>query len=546
MTPSNHRLPYSTILRTTATAITTAITCALAITSSPAASTPPTYDTIIRDARIIDGTGAPWFRGDVAITSGTIAATGHLDQNATAPLIIDAHDRYVSPGFIDVHTHCEGDFDKHPEAENFIRMGVTTVVMGNCGGSYLNLADALTSISHIALGPNVATFIGHNTVRRAAMGNAARDPSTTELLEMRRLVAKGMADGALGLSTGLIYTPGTYSHTPEIVALAEEAAKAGGIYVSHMRNEGTKVTEAIKEALTIGREAHIPVHISHFKISSPKRHGESTITLGMVEAARAAGEDVTVDQYAYTASSTSLSTMMPDDAIAGTREEIQARLTDPTTRSLLQRQIVDNYKTSGRPNLDYAKIASFRDDPTVNGMSILEIAKKWKHSDSWEAQADVILDMMTSGGAGMVFHSMDENDVQRIMAYPNTMFASDSSVREFGRGVPHPRGYGNNARVLGLYTRDLKVLRLEDAIRKMTRLPARTMRLTDRGILRPGMAADLVVFDLKNVSDPATFKQPHAYATGFDYVLVNGKAIINNGQLTAERGGQVLYGPGKM
>ncbi len=512
-------------------------------TISAAGST--AYDSIIQNARIIDGTGAPWYRGDVAVSGGRIAAVGRLDAGATAPLVIDAKDRYVTPGFIDVHTHCEGDFDNQPEAENFIRMGVTTVVTGNCGGSVVELGDSLSSLTQIQLGPNVASLVGHNSVRRRVMGNANRDPSTTELLEMRRLVSKAMDDGAIGLSTGLIYTPGIYSKTPEIVALAEEAALGGGIYVSHMRSEGVHVTEAIDEALTIGAQAKIPVHLSHFKISSPKRHGESTLTLGMVKAAREAGQDVTVDQYAYTASSTGMSSMMPDHAVAGTREEIHARLTDPTTRSLLLAEVMENYKTSGRPNLDYAKVASFSADPSVNGKSLLEIARLWKNDESWEAQVNTLLDMMTSGGASMVFHSMDENDVQNIMRYPDTMIASDSSVRTLGRGVPHPRGYGNNARVLGLYTRDLNVLRLEDAIRKMTSLPARTMRISDRGLLRPGMAADLVIFDLKNVRDPATFRQPHAYAEGFDFVFVNGRPIILEGQLTSERGGIVLYGAGK-
>jgi N-acyl-D-amino-acid deacylase len=503
------------------------------------------YDTIIRNGRIIDGTGAAWYRGDVAISGGHIAAMGTLDDSATATRVIDAKDHYVAPGFIDVHTHCEGDFDDQPEAQNFIRMGVTTVVTGNCGGSYLNLGDALTSISQMPLGVNVASFIGHNTVRRKVMGNQDRDPTTTEVTEMQRLVRQGMADGALGLSTGLIYTPGTYSKTEEIIALAQEAAKAHGIYVSHMRSEGDRVKSAIEEALRVGREAGLPVHISHFKITSPKHHGESSVTLGMVEAARQSGEDVTVDQYAYTASSTTINTMVDSDFVEGTSAEIQARMTDPTTRALVMKDIIDSYKGSGRANLDHARVASFRADPSINGMSIYEIAKKWKHSDSWEAQAEVIVDIITSGSAGMVFHSMDENDVQNIMKYPNSMVASDSGIRKFGSGKPHPRGYGNNARVLGLYTRDLKVLRLEDAVRKMTSLPARTMRFMDRGVLRPGMAADVVVFDLAKVRDAATFQQPHAYAEGFEQVLVNGAPIILDGELTQERGGQVIYGPGK-
>lgn len=521
--------------------VTTAMTAVgvAAFIPSPAAAA-ASYDVLIQNARIIDGTGAPWFRGSVGISGGKIAAVGSLDADSTAPVVLDAKDHYAAPGFIDVHTHCEGDFEKRPEAENFLRMGVTTLVTGNCGSSYVQVGDALTSLSQMPLGANVATFIGHNSVRRRVMENANRDPSTTEIQAMRQLVAEAMDAGALGLSTGLIYTPGTYSKTPEIVELAKEAAKANGFYVTHMRSEGAGVKSAIEEALTVGREANLPVHISHFKITSPKLHGQSSMTLGMVADARAAGQDVTVDQYAYTASATTIRTMVSSKFTEGSAKEVRARMTDPTTRSLIIKDIVDSYKEAGRPNLDHARIASFTPDPSINGKSILELARLWKNSDSWEAQAEVVADIISRGGAAMVFHGMVEQDVQNIMKYPDTMFASDSGIRAYGQGKPHPRGYGNNARVLGLYTRDLKVLRLEDAIRKMTSLPARTMRFEDRGILRPGMAADVVVFDFDQVSDPSTFEQPHAYAKGFEHVLVNGVPTIQNGELTDKRGGQVI------
>lgn len=515
------------------------------VTAEAGAQDAPVYDTIVKNGRIIDGTGAPWFRGDVAVADGKIAAVGVLDKEATASQVIDAKDNYIAPGFIDVHTHSEGDFNDRPEAENFLRMGVTTIVTGNCGGSFVDLEEALGQVSSQGLGANVATLVGHNSVRRRVMGNARRDPSTTETAEMQNLVAKAMKDGAVGLSTGLIYVPGTYSKTDEVIALAKEVAKENGIYVTHMRSEGARVINAIEEALEIGREADLPVHISHFKISSAKLHGHSTETLGLVEAAREAGQDVTVDQYAYAASSTTINTMVGSEFVEGTRAEIVARMTDPTTRSLVLDDIVQSYKDSGRDNLNHARIASFRADPSINGKSIYELAKLWKNDDSWEAQAEVVVDIITSGGAGMVFHGMDERDVQNIMAYPHTMFASDSGIRRFGQGKPHPRGYGNNARVLGLYTRDLKILRLEDAIRKMTSLPARTMRFNDRGLLRPGMAADVIVFDWAQVDDPSTFEQPHAYAKGFEYVLVNGVLSVEDGRLTEGRGGRVIYGPGK-
>jgi len=518
---------------------------ALLLCCAPSFSAPK-YDLIIRNGRIVDGTGAAWFRGDLAISGGKIAAIGELDPSSSATTVVDAADKYVAPGFIDVHTHCEGDMDREPEAQNFIRMGVTTLVTGNCGSSTTNIGDEFTSLTKQGIGVNYATLIGHNSVRRKVMENVNRDPSTTELLAMKELVAKGMREGAVGLSTGLIYNPGIFTKTEEIVELAREVAKYKGIYVSHMRSEGLNVTKAIDEALTIGLQAKVPVNISHFKVSAPKRFGQSSQTLQMVEDARQAGQDVTVDQYVYTASSTGISTFLPEWASEGNSTEVRNRLMDPTTRKRLIEQIVEERIEQGRQNLDYAKIASFRGDPSVNGKSILEVAKLWKNSDSWEAQVDTVLDIVTSGGAGMVFHSMDEMDVQRIASYPHTMFASDSGVRQFKQGVPHPRGYGNNARVLGRYVRDLKLLRLEDAVRKMTSLPARTMRFMDRGILRPGMAADVVVFDFEKVNDASTFEQPHAYAEGFNYVLVNGVPVINAGELTQARSGQVLRGAGSV
>jgi len=506
----------------------------------------PTYDVLIRHARIIDGTGAPWFRGDIAVMGGKIAAVGVIDPCATASLVLDAHERYVAPGFIDVHTHCEDDLLSMPQAENFVRMGVTSVVMGNCGGSYLHLDEAFTSMTRRGLGINVASLVGHNTIRQAVMGNVARDPTTTEIAEMKRLVREAMKAGALGLSTGLIYTPGTYSKTPEIIELAKEAARFGGIYATHMRSEGIDVINALDEALTVGLAARIPVEVSHHKIVATFRFGQTTLTLAMMDAAREHGIDVACDQYVYTASSTSISTMLPDWAVEGSRAEVRARLLDPTTREKIIAGIIEERRDkSGRRDLSYAVVANCRADPSLNGKNLLQIARERYGSDTWHAQAQVVVDIMTSGGASMVFHSMDEQDVQRVACYPNTSFASDSGVRAFGVGVPHPRGYGNNARVLAHYVRDLGLLRLEEAVRRMTSLPAQRMRLFDRGIIRPGLAADLVVFDLERVQEKTTFEQPHAYAQGFDYVMVNGQWVIADGKLTGLLPGKILYGPGK-
>lgn len=523
-----------------------AITLTLQAAGTTDHANPPRYDVIVRHARIIDGTGAPWFRGDVAVSGDKIAALGKLDPCSTAAVVVEAHERYVAPGFIDVHTHCEDDLLSMPQAENFVRMGVTSIVMGNCGGSYLRLDEAFTSMSQRGLGVNVASLIGHNTVRSAVMKNVARDPSTTELAEMKRLVREAMKAGALGLSTGLIYTPGTYSKTPEIIELAKEAARFGGIYATHMRSEGIDVINALDEALTVGLAAKIPVQVSHHKIVAPFRFGQTTMTLAMMDKAREAGIDVACDQYGYTASSTSISTMLPDWAVEGTRQQVLQRLRDPVLREKIIAGIIEERRDkSGRRDLGYAVVANCRAEPSINGKNLLELARERYGSDSWHAQAQVVVDIMTSGGASMVFHSMDEEDVQRVACYRNTAFASDSGVRAFGVGVPHPRGYGNNARVLQRYVRELKLLPLEEAVRRMTSLPAQRMRLFDRGILRPGMPADLVIFDLDRVKEKTTFEHPHAYAEGFDYVMVNGQWVIENGKLTGALPGKILYGPGK-
>jgi N-acyl-D-amino-acid deacylase len=344
----------------------------------------------------------------------------------------------------------------------------------------------------------------------------------------------------------LIYTPGIFSKTPEIVELARETGEHDGIYATHMRSEGINVIKAIEEALEIGRAANVPVEISHFKIVAPFRFGQSTQTLQMVEDARKEGLDVAVDQYAYTASSTGINTMLPDWAVEGTREDMRRRLDDPETRKRMQQGIiVERRDQSGRKDLGYACISNFRADPSLNGKSLLEVARMRGADDSWEAQANVVLDIVSSGGASMVFHSMDEGDVNRIAQYANTSFASDSGVRAFGVGVPHPRGYGNNARVLAHFVRDTGLLRLEEAVRRMTSLPAQRFRMYDHGLLRPGMAADVAVFDHAKVNDASTFEAPHAYAEGFDYVLVNGVPVIDGGTMTLKRPGKVLYGPGR-
>jgi N-acyl-D-amino-acid deacylase len=498
----------------------------------------PAYDLLITNGRIIDGTGNPWFRADIAVRDGRIARIGRIAP-AEARATLDARNQIVAPGFIDVHTHAEGIYNQ-PAAENFVRMGVTSLVTGNCGSSATDIGEFLGRIGKQPLAVNLATLIAHGDVRRKVMGLEARAPSAGELQQMEAVVEQGMRDGALGLSTGLIYVPGTYAKTDEVTALALVAARHGGIYATHMRNEGERVLEAIRESIEIGERANLPVEISHFKISSRNLWGQTPATIGLVREARKRGLQVTVDQYAYTASSTSLDSRLPSWALEGGREAGKTRLADPATRARVVKEIKDSLKRSGFKDFSYAMVASYAKNPAFNGKSIAAVTKEARGKTDTGSQIEQILEMYAEGGAAMVYHSMGEPDVQAILREPFTMIASDSGVRRFGEGAPHPRGYGNNARVLGHYVRELRVITLEDAIRKMTSLPAQTFRLRDRGLVREGFAADLVIFDEATVADRATFEQPHQYPTGISRVLVNGQTVFADGQMTPVRPGVSL------
>jgi N-acyl-D-amino-acid deacylase len=505
----------------------------LSLSAKPAA-----YDLVITNARIVDGSGNPWFRADVAIKDGRIARVGRVAASE-ASQVIDAKGQILAPGFIDVHTHVESIYNL-PTAENFIRMGVTSLVTGNCGTSATNVGEFLGRIKQTPLAVNLGTLVGHGSVRRAAVGLDDRAPTAAETAKMEAIVDQAMKDGAVGLSTGLIYVPGTYAKTEEIVGLAKVVGRYGGLYATHMRNEGDKVADAIRESIRIGEQAGIPVEISHFKISNKKLWGQSPMTLGLVREARARGLVVTVDQYAYTASSTSLESRLPSWLRAGGLAEAKKRLADMPTRERLVKEMRDTLKKSGFKDYSYAVVASYQPDRSFNGKSIAEITKQVKGKSDIKSQIDQIVAMYEAGGASMVYHSMGEPDVQRIMEEPFTMIASDSGVRQVDESVPHPRGYGNNARVLGRYVRELKIITLEDAIRKMTSLPAQTFGFRDRGLIREGFAADLVIFDENTIADRATFDNPHQFPAGISFVLVNGQLVLADDKVTSARPGVAL------
>jgi N-acyl-D-amino-acid deacylase len=498
----------------------------------------PLYDLVITGGMVIDGTGAPGRRADVGIKDGRVAAVGNLPRTSGGD-VLDASGLVIAPGFIDVHTHADDIWDR-PLAENFVRMGVTSIVAGNCGGSAEDVAAALSRVTSNPASVNFSTLYGHNTVRRMVMGTDNRTPTLPELNRMKSLVWKAMADGAVGFSTGLQYVPGTYSKTPEIIELARVAANAGGLYASHMRNEGTALEASIQEALQIGRAAGGRVQISHLKVDSPSRWGASARALEMIDTARKAGIEVAADQYAYTAASSTLGIRFPSWVLEGGQEKIRERLEDEATWTKVRAEMQGLLAERGLKDLSFARIASYRADPSLNGLSIAEAAQKLQGSSTFEAQLETARRMMIAGGASMVYHFMSDDDVDRIMKHERVGFASDSGVLTPGAGVPHPRGYGNNARVLGRYVRERKIIALEEAVRKMSALPAQHFRLTDRGVIAVGKAADLVVFDPATVNDVATFEKPHAYPVGIPHVFVNGVAVVRNGEHTGAKPGAVI------
>jgi N-acyl-D-amino-acid deacylase len=501
------------------------------------------YDLLLINGKIVDGTGNPWYYGDVAVKDGKIAAIGKIA--ATEALkVVDVKGLIVAPGFIDVHTHIEGNDLKIPTAGNFIHDGVTSVVTGNCGSSNTDIARYFYRLDSVKMSVNIATLVGHNSVRRAVMGEGQRDPTAEEQKQMEDLVEEAMMQGAVGLSTGLIYVPGTYSKTLEVIGLAQAASRHQGIYASHIRDEGDHVTEAIEEAINIGRVANIPVEISHFKVTYKPNWGRSVSTLAQVEKARLEGIDVTIDQYPYVASSTSLNTTLPSWVFSGGRDSVLFRLRDKSIRNTIKDEMLATLKRKQLKNYSYALVARYGADTTLNGKSITEINAIKERKKKAAAEVETILDMVENGGAQMVFFSMNEDDLRRIMQYPYNMFASDAGIARYGSGVPHPRSYGTNARVLGQYVRTLKVIRLEEAIRRMTSLPAQKFQLRDRGLIRKGMAADIVVFDEARVGDQSTFSSPHAYSSGFQYIIVNGAITAEGGTHTGVRNGVVLRGAG--
>jgi dihydroorotase/N-acyl-D-amino-acid deacylase len=501
------------------------------------------YDILIRNGRIVDGTGAPWYTADVAIRGDRIAAIGKL-ADVPAKLVIDAAGLVVAPGFIDIHTHARRGIADVPTAENYVRQGVTTLMEGNDGFSPVPLGPDLEKVAALRPGVNYGSFAGQGSIRSAVMGTENRKATSGEIGKMRELTRQAMLDGAFGLSTGLFYVPGNFTPTEEVVELAKVAGAMGGMHISHMRDDAAHVLDSIRETIRIGEEGGLPTQVTHHKIIGAPNWGRSVLTLRMIDEARARGADVSLDQYPYTASSTGTDALFPQWTFAGGAAQAAARIRNPETRARIKAAIAQNIREDrGGGNPKNVVMAHCRFDPALNGRSLADITEAAHRAPDIANAAETLMDLELKGGCQAVFHAMDEGDVERILRYRFTMIGSDGEIPTFGKNTPHPRSYGTFARVLGRYVRERKVLTLEDAVRRMSGLPANRLGLLDRGLLRPGMKADVAVFDPAVVADKATFEQPHQYAIGVRDVMVNGRLVLRDSSMTGDRPGQVLRGP---
>jgi len=505
-----------------------------------------TFDLIVYNGRIFDGERMLTRGVCLGIRGGKIAKIGFL-YPARAKQWVNAHGQVVAPGFIDVHTHVERNIPKNRpfRAPNFVRQGVTTLITGNCGTSSVDIGALLEGLSKSGSQVNVATLVGHNSVREAVMGRAAEAASPEAIEKMRQLVDRNMAAGALGFSSGLAYSPGCFATRDEVVKLAQVAGRYSGLYVTHMRDEGIEGQQALEEAIQIARLAHVPLHISHFKIAAGRQWGSAASRLQRIDREREAGLPITLDVYGYRASSSSLEILLPKD-LRGDNVRWRALEDTANRKAAIGEEILSRLQETGFPDFSYAKVAVFSPNREFEGKDIPEVALSLGYGERSQTQAglksqvDAILYLLSHGGAQMVYTDMKEDDVETILQDPHTSFGTDSAVRGGGAFFVHPRGVGNFPRILGHYVRELHVLTLEEALRKMTSLAAETFHLNHRGRIRPGYAADLVVFDPDQIEDNATYAAPLNPPSGIAFVFVNGVIALDHGKTTDKNAGRPI------
>jgi len=519
------------------------------------------FDLTIRDARILDGAGNPWFRGDVGIMEGHIAAVGDLSGSSTKREL-QADDRYLAPGFIDIHTHSDFSLPLFPRGESRISQGVTTEVGGNCGLSpfpvnperldllrqstsflaadlsfeWRSTADFIRFLETLPLSHNLALLVGHGAIRLSVMGFDRRPPTENELDAMKRAVAEAMEVGAVGLSSGLIYPPGSFAGTEELTELCRVVHRYGRIYTTHLRNENARLLDAMEEAFTVSREAGVPLELSHHKAEGQPNWGMVRQSLALVEKARRDGLDVTLDQYPYIASSTTFTAFMPEWAMEGGVAVLLNRLQQPN----LRQRIVHDAEQKNVYGWDKVVVSSVRkpEHQRFEGLNLVEVGQL-ESKPPVEAGLDLL--QAEDGPFSVIQFGVSEDDLQYILRNPVMMVGSDGySLAPAMGSKPHPRSYGTFARVLGRYVRETHIVTLEDAVRKMTSLPAQRANLRDRGVIKQGQIADLVLFDADRVADTATYAEPHQYAVGIQWVMVGGEIVWQEGRDTGVVAGRVL------
>jgi len=522
------------------------ILLAIGLSGGVTAARTPAFDCLIVNGLLLDGTGRSAFPGDLGIVRGRIAAIGRLDR-FQALRTIDAKGRAVAPGFIDIHTHCDGDLLGLALAENFIRQGVTTVVGGNCGRHPYPLRGFFRRAQKEGISPNWGVFAGHNTIKEKVMAGRTSPPTAEDMRLMKALIVEEMMSGALGLSTGLSYMPGRHSDTEEVCGLAGAAGRLGGLYATHLRNQDLDISKAIREAVEVGRREKMPVQISHIKLADEAVWGRLDLIAEPLEEARHLGVGVTLDLYPYTASFMGLTGSFPPWSTEDGPSGFAAKLRHPDIFERVKSSVVAKRFRSARGvnTLRAVVIGFYPAHPNYEGLTVEQILDRRGVRPTAEAGAELLIELETNGGATAAFTQMDEADVEALIRRPDVMIASDAGPTRFRAGSPHPRAYGTFPRVVGRYVKDRRTLTLEEAIRKMTSLPAEVLKLSDRGTLKTGMWADIVVFDPTRFEDRSTFQDPHRYPAGLDYVFVNGEPVIEPAGLTGKKPGRVLYGPAR-